>query len=79
MTSAAVCFKTVVLLLIHCLLFLQLCVGFCVRLLFCFAVLYASSNFANISFGEKELVAFLKSSSSCRIAVRVLFFFLTVR
>ena len=58
-TSAAVCFKTVVLLLlIHCLLFLQWCVGFCVRLLFCYAVLYAISNFASISLAEIELVAF---------------------
>ena len=69
-TLVAVCFKTVVLLLlIHCLLFLNLYVGFCVMLLFCYAVLYAISNFANISLGEIALVAFLKSSSRCRVAV----------
>ena len=66
-------FMAVVLMLfIHCLLLLPLFCGFCVRFLFCFAVLCVLSSFAIISLGKRELVALLLLCSECHGAVIVL-------
>ena len=45
---------------------------FCVRLLFCYAVLCVLHSFAIISLGKRELVALFLLSSWCHVAVIVL-------
>ena len=65
-------------LFIHCLLLLPLFVGFCVKSLFCYAVLCALFSFTIISLGKRELVALLFMSSLRLVADIVLCLFLSV-
>ena len=62
-------------LIIYCLLLLPL---FCVRYLFCFAVLCVLSSFAIIWLGNRELAALLVLCSECHVDVIILRLFLTV-
>ena len=52
--------------------------GFCVRYMFCCAVLCVLSSFAIIPLGERVLVILLLLSSECHVFVVVLCLFLTV-
>ena len=63
----------------NCLLSLPLFVGFCVRSLFCCAVVCDPSSHAIILLGKRELVALLLLSSECHVTVIVLCLILSER
>ena len=68
----------VLLLFIHCFDAPIVCRGFCVRYLFCYAVLCVFSSFAIIPLGKRGPVALLLRSCDCHVFVVVLCLFLTV-
>ena len=79
MAWAAVRFKAVVLLLlIYCLMYLPLLLGFLCLSLFCYALLCVHSSFAIILKRKRKLVDLLLLSYRCIVSITVLWLFLTV-
>ena len=80
MAQAAVRSKAVVLLLlIHCILYLTLSVGVLCWSLFCYALLCVIFSFAIILTRKSGLVALLQLSSWCLVTVNVLWLYLMVQ